>query len=172
MISFKAILNETFLKYRKKFVFDTKHSIDRAKDRNATREEVTIISKLAIDKLKHEKTQQEYLVFSKSLNRGIVFDYRKDRYTGSDELYLYIITILPKGKKNPKPDTKLMLVENEDFANVSQELGSYLSSIVDVNLQESDKQYDYSKVDSGYGFNLIFTNNKLYDLNIAIVEVD
>lgn len=62
-----------------------------------------------IDKV-HEldfKTAQYYLVFSKSLDFGMILN---KNASGK----IFVVTVLPKGKKFPKPDTELVLVENKN----------------------------------------------------------
>lgn len=62
-----------------------------------------------VDKV-HEldlKTAQYYLVFSKSLDFGMILN---KNASGK----IFVVTVLPKGKKFPKPDTELVLVENKN----------------------------------------------------------
>lgn len=62
-----------------------------------------------VDKV-HEldlKTAQYYLVFSKSLDFGMILN---KNASGK----IFVVTVLPKGRKFPKPDTELVLVENKN----------------------------------------------------------
>ena len=62
-----------------------------------------------VDKV-HEldlRVAQYYLVFSKSLNFGMILNKNASGKT-------FVVTVLPKGKKVPKPDTELVLVENKN----------------------------------------------------------
>ena len=49
-------------------------------------------------------SKKYYLVFSKSLDFGMILN-------KNDSGKIFVITVLPKGKKQPKTDTELMMVE-------------------------------------------------------------
>ena len=51
------------------------------------------------------ESRKYYLVFSKSLNMGMILNKH-------DNGNIFVITVLPRGRRQPKPDTELMMVES------------------------------------------------------------
>ena len=74
--------------------------LDRYKNTNQRRLQyfVDTVSNLDMESKKY------YLVFSKSLDLGMILN-------KNDSGKIFVITVLPKGKKQPKTDTELMIVE-------------------------------------------------------------
>jgi hypothetical protein len=63
----------------------------------------------AIDSFSKNKVDGEYIYFSKSLDQGYVV-----AMSGRAKS-MRIITVLPKGRSNPKPGTKQMMVEGVEI---------------------------------------------------------
>ena len=112
-------------------VYDTKHSIERAAERTADREELKFIVDKGIEWLaKQDKLKKfdkdkatQFLFFSKSMNRGIVVDYRKDpKNRGALNKHIYIITVLPTGSQFAKSGTHKVVTESESFECIVVEL--------------------------------------------------
>lgn len=118
--------NEYILFYRDKWIIDTKHAIER-KVRGSL-DDAKKLFKRSIDSLldKKLKTNQVYLIASKSLKIAAIVDYRKDirgRVKGNN---LILITWLgdytkpPMNKKSPgdifltNPNDKRLIVEYKD----------------------------------------------------------
>ncbi len=60
----------------------------------------------------------EFLFYSKSLNQAMIIAYRRD-YKRIDKLnHFIIVTILPRGRKNPKPGTQTILLEYAQKYNI------------------------------------------------------
>ena len=74
--------------------------LDRHKNVNQRRLQyfVDTVSDLDMESKKY------YLVFSKSLNMGMILNKH-------DNGNIFVITVLPRGKKQPKEDTELVMVE-------------------------------------------------------------
>ena len=62
----------------------------------------------ALDK----KANGDFIIFSKSFDQGYVVNANARLKT------LRIITVLPKGRKNPKPGTDVLIVENVDISKL------------------------------------------------------
>ena len=77
--------------------------LDRHKNVNQRRLQyfVDTVSDLGMESKKY------YLVFSKSLNVGMILN-------KNESGKIFVVTVLPKGKKQPKPDTELVMVENKN----------------------------------------------------------
>lgn len=95
-------------------VFPTNHSVEREVQRmdDTGKKVLEYISMKAVSKLSMRTQGAEYLIYSNKYKRGIVVDHRADKYGSDDKLHLFIITILPKGKKQPKAGTRMVMVEN------------------------------------------------------------
>lgn len=95
-------------------VFPTNHSVEREVERmdDTSKQVLEYISMKAVSKLSMRTQPAEYLIYSNKYKRGVVVDHRKDKFGSDDKLHLFIITILPKGKKQPKAGTRMVMVEN------------------------------------------------------------
>jgi len=95
-------------------VFPTNHSVEREVQRmdDTSKKLLEYISMKAVAKLSLRTQGAEYLIYSNKYKRGIVVDHREDKYGSDNKLHLFIITILPKGKKQPKAGTRMVMVEN------------------------------------------------------------
>jgi hypothetical protein len=83
----------------------TGHSLDRHNDRTDSLSELdwkTILTRI-VNNIS-DKGEAYYLYFSKSYNQGIVLFW--------DQRQIFIVTILPKGNKLAKSDTKLAIIES------------------------------------------------------------
>lgn len=131
--------SEVIFKYKGKKVIVTKHSTLRQIERSdLTQNQIETIYKRSIDKLLSlSNTFGPYLFFSKSLNQGIVVDYREDYKEKDNEKHLIIITFLPRGKQKSKSGTeKLFLeryvdLEENCSTHLSQEFLNYMNEISD-----------------------------------------
>ena len=74
--------------------------LDRHKNVNQRRLQYFIDTVSELDM----KSRKYYLVFSKSLNMGMILNKH-------DDGNIFVITVLPRGKKQPKEDTELVMVE-------------------------------------------------------------
>ena len=74
--------------------------LDRHKNVNQRRLQhfVDTVSDLDMESKKY------YLVFSKSLDLGMILN-------KNESGKIFVVTVLPRGKKQPKPDTELVMVE-------------------------------------------------------------
>ena len=95
-------------------VFPTNHSLLREIQRMSddSKNILEYITEKASQKLSLRKQEGVYLVYSNKYERGIILDHRKDKYGKDNKMHLFIITILPKGKKQPKDGTKMVMVES------------------------------------------------------------
>lgn len=172
MISFQEFLTENapFHRYKGIKTFFTKHSLERQVQRAEFMpiEDFKVLVERVIDWLKANGRlamhNEEFLVFSKSMNRGIIFAYRKDRFDKEDSRkHVYIITVLPKGRQNPRPGTPKGIVEG---------IGEYLASLTDEKvLLESKGEYDYTSTEYE-GMKLFFVDGKFYDADLEFFEVE
>lgn len=122
MKSYKQVLQEMDLlesaplfEFRGVKVFPTNHSVEREVQRmdSTSKQVLEYISMKAVSKLALRTQPAEYLIYSNKYQRGIVVDHRKDKFNPADDkLHLFIITILPKGKKQPKAGTRMVMVES------------------------------------------------------------
>jgi hypothetical protein len=121
---------------------------------------------------------EEMLVYSKKLDQAVIVAYRYDRFDSQDNnKNFYIMTYLPRGKKTPRAGTTALIVEahNDHLLNCSPELMTYLSNIVQnrrIKLNEDTVNYDYIPVvlANGLDYKIILHENKIYDVNLEILE--
>lgn len=103
-VTAKKEFDEKFKTLNRRSVVFNPHScyqfLDRHKNMNQRRLQYFIDTVSELDM----KSRKYYLVFSKSLNMGMVLNKH-------DNGNIFIITVLPRGKKQPKEDTELMMVE-------------------------------------------------------------
>lgn len=176
----KKFLNENkaFMKYKSKKVIFTNHGVERKAERIMGKDVIETLSKKAIQHIKNNRKKfdeyapSEYLFYSKSLNQGMVVDYRQDRQSDDKENHLIIITVLPKGKQAEKEGTtKVILEHSSNTENLSEEFMEYLSSTLFNGL--ITEGYDYEPIETDYGFKVIFCENKFWDIHgMEIIELD
>lgn len=100
-----------------RFLIFTDHSTERSLQRQnhlSIENKKLLFSKLMNGILKNKKWKNrsgEYLVFSKSLRYGLVFDYRPDGKMRDGKNHFIVITVLPKNRKEPQPGTQLVFTE-------------------------------------------------------------
>lgn len=83
----------------------TTHSLERHGERthSLNQEDWVVILQRVVDDIK-AKSAGYYLYFSKSFNQGVVIYW--------DNKSIFVITILPKGNRFAKNDTKLVIIES------------------------------------------------------------
>ncbi len=99
--------SSTFLfRWHGRWLIDTNHGFERIKERSKIGlEGLKKLFQRAMDWVdRNARKAGEYLFFSKSLNQGFVA-----KIAGKN---VKLITFLPFGKHNPKPGTKVEIVEN------------------------------------------------------------
>lgn len=103
-VTAKKEFDEKFKTLNRRNVIFNPHScyqfLDRHKNMNQRRLQYFIDTVSELDM----QSRKYYLVFSKSLNMGMVLNKH-------DNGNIFIVTVLPRGKKQPKDDTELMMVE-------------------------------------------------------------
>jgi hypothetical protein len=112
------IHSEYLFKYNGRWVIDTNHAITRFMQRNQlTTKQLETFFRRMIDKYLSmgprylKMNNPEFLFFSKSLNQGMIIAFRRD-YKRIDSLkHFIIVTVLPRGKRRPKPGTDVILLE-------------------------------------------------------------
>jgi hypothetical protein len=165
--SFEQIFeNKPFLKYKNKFVVDTKHSIERNKERlNLTDNEIQTIFKRGIDTLlKKGYGSGDFLLFSKEFNQGFVIDYRPSNNKRKENDLIVITTL-------PKDGTTKLVLERYNDSPLSIELVNYLNQFISSSLKESLTNVDYETIKM-FGFNIVICNNKIWEVEIGLLEVE
>ena len=109
-------------------------------------------------------TDGDYLIFSKSLNFGVVVAKKKDKFTA--------ITILPKGKDQAKLGTEKIVV-GSFYTNPSKEFLNYIESL---KCSEKTINQDYSEKEiyvDNYRIIASYIDNKFLELKQCnIIEVN
>ncbi|WP_298751906.1 hypothetical protein [uncultured Arcobacter sp.] len=179
--------NEYIFKLKSRYIIDTKHASQRVIERNELTEDelVELYSKIIKGFLEKGSSYTDkdgtYLIFSKSMNQGIVVGYRKDYNKINDKRHFIVVTFLPRGRKNPKPDTELITVEAFENAWVSKEFIQYMEDIsVDNTLAESvipngDNTFKVRDIfDEEYEFSFYYEDSKVWNFvnSFELIEID
>lgn len=180
LTNFNVLLENTFLEYLNTKVIFTSHSVQRQIEREISNEDLKVLCIRAIEEIKNYPKKysyagSEFLFFSKELNQGMIIDYRRDRENPKDERkHLIVVTVLPKGKKQEKPGTNKVVVENYVVNDLSDIFLEYFNEVIipnDFSLIEDI--YEVSVENLNYNLKATFVDNKFYNLiNAEIVELD
>jgi len=177
---FKVLLNEDAAEYhynyKGKDIITTKHSVARDLERwPLTKEQKVKIFQRSIDALLPEPTGQ-YLIFSRSLRYGLVYDYRPDYKSRSNENQLIVITVLAKDRNIPKENTTRIFVESNKWelhpdGEYSNEFSQWITDVLDVPLTEGEgiDVKEINKFDMRWI--LVYDDNKLHNVTIDDVEI-
>jgi hypothetical protein len=172
--------NAPFHQNGKLKAFFTSHSTQRSVERA---EFMSINDfKILIDRIadwirtNHTKVmdKEEFLAFSKSMNRGIIFAYRKDRFDTSDRRkHIYIMTVLPEGRSNPKPGTPKIVLESYQDSQFSTEFCNYVAYLLPPNelLESAGNSESVDNIEIDDNFWAYFVNGQLYSTNLHVIEV-
>jgi hypothetical protein len=173
----KGKSEEYLYQYKNKWIIDTKHSAERYLERsNTSVEQIKYLFQKVINYLtKNNSSSKEYLFYSKSLNQGIVIDYRPDGKSKSEENQVVIITVLPQGKSTAKSGTEKVVVEAYKNGMFSQEFINYIYEIGQTNLQEQVITEGQNEVivEGLDNFEFYFVDKKVWDVvGYNVVEID
>ena len=178
-------MEDVIFQHNNRAVVDTTHATERflQRIRHIDRDMIFTAFRKMIDKFDlleplGKIKGEEFLVFSKSLKQAFIVAYRVDRFDRQDKTkHFYIMTYLPPGKKEAKPGTRQVMIEQHSgsFLNdLSDDFIQYVSDIVksrNVKLDESTKEYDYFSVKlvNNFDYKIVLSENKLYTLSINII---
>jgi hypothetical protein len=144
-------------------VYDTKHFLERKDERHPQVNKKSILWMID-NAYKENLTNTEYLIFSKSLNFGIITKFTKNKFL--------IITVLPVGKQQPKENTIKVIVESYEN-KYSESFCEYISNFLN---EAFDKNCDVENIKLKLNetkLETIFVDNKLYDIAFYnIIEVE
>lgn len=170
------VAGHSIFTHRGRHVIDTNHAVDRFNQRNSLpKEDLDLLFKRMIDKFLNKEIDhpEEFLVYSMSLHQGLIVAYRKDKYTDESTKQFFVVTFLPPGKKNPRPGTPTITVE-QYYNDYSDNLIIYINDLMSYNntlLTEEQKTYDYETINLN-GLEVILSENKIYDFKIPVVEIE
>lgn len=187
--------SDIIFSYNDKVVVDTSHATSRFLERVGkdisldsikTRLFIPMIKRISRMAEHGKVVAEEMLVYSKSLRQAVIVAFRSDRFDLYDTYNFYIISYLPRGRHEPSRSvtqpgvvTPVILVESheESMSICSPELTAYLSDLVinsGVTLDETTINYDYLpvKLDEGLDYKIMICQNKIYDIDLQIIEID
>lgn len=177
--------SEYIYQWKEKWIIITDHAVQRDYERmEISKEEKEEYFKKCVKALS-VKGKGKYLVYSKSLNHGMVFDYRKDYKNPEDKkLHLIITTIFPKFQHYAKQGTvKIMVEAFKSYMNpegkFSDEFSKWITGVLEVPLTEG-KGIDVKTIEKfNEEWTLVYVDNKLDaissfgdDYKIEIMEID
>jgi hypothetical protein len=172
--------------YKGRKVVGTKHFYERIGERNQIDEKaVNTIFERAMDSLVKKKRGKEktgeYLVYSKEFKQGIVIDFRDHSLDGFEDgnNNIVAVTFLPRTKSKPADNkTTRLVVESSDVDYFSHDLASYIYDTFDVGSEAVMESVDPDKVSiirkkfNDIEYVAVFSEGKLWNIDIGIVEVD
>lgn len=174
MKKIKFLTENIIAKYGNINIIDTNHSIERGETRGEfTKEQkLKFLSNAIKDILKrhNEVYDNNYLVYSKSLNQGMILSYTP-AYKN-----IRIVTVLPKGKQFAKPNTKKVIIEavdNKVYKSFPKCVIEYLISISRFNINENNN-YDCEIKQipiNNYNISFVICNNKIEALSIDTIVI-
>ena len=171
--SWKIIVNESspFMTYLGVKVFNTNHSLERTKQRypEMTEEDFKILFKRGIEAIKDTKTQNEYLIYSKSYDMAYVVAYRKDKFSNDSKNHMFLITILPKGKKNPKDGTNVLVVEGHLESYLNMDVLDYFCRLIYPGEIISEAEYQSVLIEN---IKVLFCDGKVYDCDVDCLSIE
>lgn len=182
MISFQEYLTENAPFHSNSGIkaFFTNHSLER----KVLRAEVMALDdfKVLIDRvIKWIKANgrmtlhnEEFLAYSKSMRQGIIFAYRRDRFDKEDQTkHVYIMTVLPKGRSNPKPGTPKVVVESyiKEDHNWSEDFLGYVQELIGEKTLMEAVNSDAIVTENIGGMNVFLVDGKLFETEFEVIEV-
>lgn len=169
-------------------VIQTNHYNDRVGERGQiSQEQLKKLYERAIDALKRSKPknekQGEYLIYSKEFKQGIVVEWRKHDLGGFENKKnnMVLITYLQRKHAQPNsPRTTKVVVESFSDAGFSDEFATYIGAVCGITEQElTDTVENGDLVNINRGEHLgyrdscaTFSDGKLWDVNMYVIEVD
>jgi hypothetical protein len=162
-------------------VIDTFHAVDRYIERVPSAKEE--INDMLTRIVKHLETKarpdkEEYLFFSRKFRQGIVVAYREERaqYATDDKKHVVIITVLPKGKDQPKAGTpKIVMEAHQDHLMSEAQVGVLdLFELDQSVLNESIDSDGYETVELFENLGVVIIDGKAYNFvsEVEIVDLD
>ncbi len=175
--------------YKEIEVIPTQHVEDRKTERGTTWEYMRYVSEKLIDyiiKSDMVNQQQDYLIYSKKFQRGIVVSYNQDRidkFKKHDNNIVFLKTVLdekPEDKTFAKRGTKKIVVENkEDKNRILNENFEWESNqeVIQYFIDKSNVIIDNMRINSTYiaesDFgDVLITDNKYFsfeDYEVVVV---
>jgi hypothetical protein len=160
-------------------LFFTTHSLERAVERGEILSKVSmkIIFRRIVDKFIEPiyqdvflKNYETFLAFSKEYNRALIFEFRPDKYSSSEDKHIFMITVLPEGKHLVKPGSSTMKMMLEGTEQSSALLEFFSSFISEQDIQDS-YDYAFAKVNIAEHFNLYLVEGQIHasDVNLVVV---
>jgi uncharacterized protein (UPF0248 family) len=168
----KKILKESRPKasYRKRFIFDTYHSIERMAQRYGKGFEQDIIEVIekAIDQIfyTYDDERTQYVIHSKSTGIGLAIDWRPDKYVNDNTNHCFIITVFDKALKHYKKNPSDVMIITEVKKIFEKRVGK-------KNLKESNQKGTYYRVkDPETGIDVHLYEGRVYDISAIVIQVE
>jgi hypothetical protein len=194
MISFKYYFNnknkvitessEYFYRYKKKWVIDTFHALERRDQRlSLSDDELKDFFRGMIDNflskgVSYLNRDGKYLYYSKKYKQAILIEYRQDRRVKNSPREFIVISYYKPGTQNARKDTPKIVIESSTGSPyISSECANYLLNN-SINSLICEDEYNHKTLimedtNNKYtNINFIFDDdNKIWDIeNIEVLE--